>query len=68
MSRYDFPGQAAAARAYDDACDCCDHGPIRAPEIEREPSRDTYREWAGVESRPRPRRFIPSNWFEGCPF
>ena len=26
MSRYDFPGQQAAAAAHDSACDCCDHG------------------------------------------
>lgn len=25
MSRYDFPGQQAAAAAHDNACDCCDH-------------------------------------------
>ena len=31
MGRQDFPGQAAAQRALDNACDCCDHG-------KREPS------------------------------
>lgn len=30
MSSYDFKGQAAAQRAYDNACDCCDHGPREA--------------------------------------
>ena len=25
MSRYDFPGQQAAAAAHDSACACCDH-------------------------------------------
>lgn len=53
MGYYDFKGQAAAQRAYDNACDCCDHGPREAsPEpMEREPERDLAREWAGAESQ-----------------
>jgi hypothetical protein len=44
---------AAAARQYDNACDCCDHAHLPEPEpdpIEPEPYRDRCREWAGVES------------------
>jgi len=68
VSRYDFPGQAAAAAQYDNACDCCEPAPRGvAPEpIEREPYADRAREWAGVESCSR--AFVPSNRQEGDVF
>ena len=68
----------AAQLAYDNACDCCDHKPIARRHVEREPGRDSYREWAGIEAREdrelsyngaiRPGHYPPNIDFEGMPF
>lgn len=79
MGYYDAKGQAAAQRAYDNACDCCDHGPREAApdDLERELHSDAEREFAGIESATdwgaaiahlqRLNRVLGADWAEGLP-